>query len=268
MVIGATLLALLSRKWCLPAASLVYLVGTGVLAGVVAAPPLSEATLHPLVLFAAPIALQFAFYLALLAWRFYRDPERTPPADRKLIVSPADGTVIYIRKIRPGGLLVCEKQGAKMQLDELQGSRLTTEELWQIGISMVFTDVHVNRAPVDAIVKLAIHRPGKFLSLRNEKALNVNERQTLLLDTGVFQVALVQIASRLVRQIVAYVRQGDTVERGQRIGMIKFGSQVDVFLPIGVAPTLKIEVGSVLVAGESTLATFAGVLTDSVERVM
>ncbi len=94
------------------------------------------------------------------------------------------------------------------------------DALWQVGISMVFTDVHVNRAPIQGILTFACHKPGKFLSLRREEALNLNERQTLIIENPGqdMQVMLVQIASRLVRQIVAYLKEGQSVNRGQRVG--------------------------------------------------
>jgi phosphatidylserine decarboxylase len=118
---------------------------------------------------------------------------------------------------------------------------------------MVFTDVHVNRSPISGTVALVHHRPGRFLSLRQTQALDVNERQTMVIGNGVYQVGLVQIASRLVRQIVSYVAPGDALESGQRIGMIRFGSQVDLFVPVAVAPALEVAVGDRTIAGETII---------------
>ena len=152
----------------------------------------------------------------------YRDPDRVVPDEPGLVLSPADGSVIYIRRLEAGGPLRSEKNGAMIILDEIRDTAFAREALWQVGISMVFTDVHVNRAPIQGILIFVCHKPGKFLSLRREEALNLNERQTLIIENHSedMQVMLVQIASRLVRQIVAYVQDGQSVDRGQRVGMI------------------------------------------------
>ncbi|MCX8089444.1 MAG: phosphatidylserine decarboxylase [Verrucomicrobiae bacterium] len=251
---GVALLAALSWKWCLPARSVGPIVALAAVAGVLVGLWARGAGWSLIAALAGIGSAELVVYVGAILYRFYRDPERTPPSDPRAIVSPADGTVIYIRRVPAGGVLRSEKRGAQLVLEELNGSPLAAAELWQIGISMVFTDVHVNRAPIAGTVTLARHQPGKFLSLRIPEAVNLNERQTLVFDNGRFALALVQIASRLVRRIEAYVREGEKVARGQRIGMIKFGSQVDVFLPVAVAPELRVREGDVLVAGESILA--------------
>lgn len=251
---GVALLLALSWKWCLPTRVVGAILAVAAAAGGLVGAWGRTASWPPLLLLLAIGGAQLGVYVGAILYRFYRDPERTPPPDPRAIVSPADGTVIYVRRLAPGRVLRSEKRGAQLVLEELNGSLLVAQELWQIGISMVFTDVHVNRAPIAGTVTLARHQPGRFLSLRIPEAVNVNERQTLVLDNGRFAIALVQIASRLVRRIVAYVREGQPVERGQRIGMIKFGSQVDVFLPVEVAPELRVREGDVLVAGETVIA--------------
>lgn len=251
---GVALLAALSWKWCLPVRAVGPIIALAAAAGALVGAGVRGANWTLIPTLAVVAGAELAVYLGAILYRFYRDPERTPPADPQAVVSPADGTVIYVRRLPPGSLLRSEKRGAQLVLEELNGSSLATQELWQIGISMVFTDVHVNRAPMAGAVTLARHQPGKFFSLRIPEAVNVNERQTLVLDNGRFAIALVQIASRLVRRIVPYVREGQNVERGQRIGMIKFGSQVDVFLPVADVPELRVREGDVLVAGESVLA--------------
>jgi phosphatidylserine decarboxylase len=140
-----------------------------------------------------------------------------------------------------------------MLLDELAGTELAAQPVWHIGISMVLTDVHVNRAPIGGTIRFVKHRRGKFLSLRDPRAASINERQTVIIGDGNTEVALVQIASRLVRQIVSFVRQGDTVAGGDRIGMIRFGSQVDVIIPLAVASECNIDVGQRVVAGETII---------------
>jgi phosphatidylserine decarboxylase len=257
LIPGLFLLAALTRKWCLPVGTMAWAIaGATLVAGGVLLLVRQWGAPVGLAWLLVP-AVQLGGYLAFLAWRFYRDPERTVPADPQIVVSPADGKVIYIRRLPPHSLLRCDKRGAVLLLDELADTPLVGRELWQVGIAMVFTDVHVNRAPITARVALAKHRPGKFLSLRLPEAINVNERNTVLFDNGRIQIALVQIASRLVRRIVSYVAEGETAQRGQRIGMIKFGSQVDVFLPVEALPRLEVAEGDNLVAGEWPLGRLA-----------
>ncbi len=257
LLLGICVLGLLSRKWCLP--------------GVLSAVMISLATLTAAALGAFLIQLsgltlsnalaaslaQFSIYAACLAYRFYRDPERLVPGEPDVLVSPADGKVIYVKKLPAGQVLQSEKNGCRLVLDELSQSKLAEQELWQIGISMVFTDVHVNRSPMSGRVALVTHRPGRFLSLRRTNALNVNERQTLLVENGGLQLAIIQIASRLVRRIVSYVQTGDQVQRGQRIGMIKFGSQVDFFIPTASVGELCVEQHQRVVAGETVIGRLA-----------
>lgn len=253
LALGVIILVLLSIKWCLPAKPALILIVLGSAIGAAAGWWMS--TLET----AAPAAPVFALvaqaggYLAGMAYCFYRDPDRTTPSGAD-IVAPADGKIVYIRCLPTGALLSCDKQGASLTLEELQSTELARQPLWQIGISMAFTDVHVNRAPIGGNVSLICHRPGRFLSLRIAKAVNVNERQTLLIDNGRCQIAVVQIASRLVRRIESFVQEGQRVELGQRIGIIKFGSQVDVFLPRSAVEALAVAEGDVVRAGTSRLA--------------
>jgi phosphatidylserine decarboxylase len=124
-----------------------------------------------------------------------------------------------------------------------------------IGIAMSFLDVHVNRAPISGRVAVLRRFPGLFGSLRRPEMLFENERATVVIERGDIQVAVVQIASRLVRRIVAYVEEGDDVAAGQRIGMIRFGSQVDLVLPLRDGLRVFAEPGDRVVAGETILAT-------------
>jgi phosphatidylserine decarboxylase len=192
---------------------------------------------------------QTVAFVAIILCLFYRDPERAVPNDPDAVVSPADGTVIYVRQLAAGESLLAEKNSAIIRLDELRGSEVSREPLWQLGISMDFTDVHINRAPIAGKVVQLLHKPGKFLSLRRSEAVNLNERQTLLIEGAAMPIVLVQIASRLVRQIAAYVKIGEEVALGQRVGIIKFGSQVDVFLPVGKVEKLNVKVGQHVTAG-------------------
>ncbi len=259
LLAGGTLLAGLSHKWRLPrreASALIVLATLVASAGAALlwrSRPRSQARMLPVSTFLGQVSL----YLGGLLWRFYRDPQRVPPADPLALVSPADGTISYVRRLRPGAALQVEKGGVVSGLEELRDTSLADRELWQIGISMVFTDVHVNRAPTRGRVTLVHYRPGQFLSLRRSEAASVNERQTMVLESDVSPVAVVQVASRLVRRIESFVREGDTVERAQRIGVIKFGSQVDLFIPTAEAETLLVAVGQRVSAGRTAICRFA-----------
>jgi phosphatidylserine decarboxylase len=250
-LLGLLALTAASWKWSLPASRVTWILAAATLLGVLAGWGLQRQETAPWIVAVAIWAIQGATYVGIIAWLFYRDPERDVPKEAGLLVSPADGRVIYVRRLEAGEPLRCDKNGAAMVLDEVKGTGLEHEALWQVGVSMVFTDVHVNRAPIAGKVSLVHHRPGKFLSLRLKEALNVNERQTLVIDNGEFQIGLVQIASRLVRRIVAYVSPNQQLQIGQRVGMIKFGSQVDLFVPVRVAPRLEVSEGQRLTAGET-----------------
>lgn len=196
---------------------------------------------------------QLIFYIGIILFLFFRDPERTPPTEPNIIVSPADGTVIYIKKLPINSILSSEKKGRPLVFDDLNSSGLANSEILQIGISLLFTDVHINRSPISGKVYLLIYKPGKFLSLRDENAINVNEQQTIVIENDKITIGLVQIASRLVRRIESYIKQNDIIHIGQRIGMIKFGSQVDLFIPNEKLEDISIKVGQYLYAGETII---------------
>lgn len=250
---GLLALTAASWKWSLQAGRVTWILAGATLLGVFAGWELQRQGSPIWVVASGFWAVQGVTFVGIILWLFYRDPERAIPGEPGLVVSPADGTIIYVRRLDAGEPLRCDKNGAAMVLDEVKGTGLENEALWQVGISMVFTDVHVNRAPIAGKVSLVHHRPGKFLSLRLKEALNVNERQTMVIANGEFQIGLVQIASRLVRRIVAYVSADQQVQLGQRIGMIKFGSQVDLFVPVRVAPRLGVSEGQRLTAGETII---------------
>ncbi len=193
--------------------------------------------------------------LAVLAWRFYRDPDRTPPQDEGVVVSPADGEIVYVRRSTGGALPVATKVGRDYQLEELTKTELRSGDAHVIGIAMSFLDVHVNRAPVEGVVTTRRHFPGKFGSLRDPEMTFENERATTVIETSTgLEVAVVQIASRLVRQIVSYVEVGERIAQGQRLGIIRLGSQVDLVLPASNGLEVCVAPGDRVQAGESVLA--------------
>jgi phosphatidylserine decarboxylase len=193
---------------------------------------------------------------AAVLYRFFRDPERRVPEGEGVIVSPADGEVVYVREARGGVLPRATKLGRDYQLNELTKTPLTTEDAIVIGVAMSFLDVHVNRAPLGGRIAVMRRFPGLFGSLRRPEMIFENERATVVIERGDLQVAVVQIASRLVRRIVPYIEEGDQVLAGQRIGMIRFGSQVDLVLPLREGLRVTAEPGDRVSAGETIVALF------------
>jgi phosphatidylserine decarboxylase len=199
-------------------------------------------------------ALTVAVALALLLYRFYRDPERRPPDGEGLVVSPADGQVLYVHEAAGGVLPVARKLGRAYPLTELTRTPLRHEDAVAVGIAMSFLDVHVNRAPIDGTVVLQRHHKGSFGSLKQPQMVFENERTTTLIERDELQVAVVQVASRLVRQISSFVREGERVAIGQRIGVIRFGSQVDLVLPMQPGLRVTVRPGERVRAGQSVVA--------------
>jgi len=193
---------------------------------------------------------------AAAAAAFFRDPERDAPTDPAAVISPADGTVLYVRRFAAGEAPPIEKHGKPTDLEEL--AQVELEDAGHlIGIGMHLLNVHVNRAPLGGRVSALVHTPGQFISLRRDGATSVNERFTTVIEGERTRVLVVQIASRLVRRIVSYLAVGEDVAKGQRIGMIKFGSQVDVILPDSAAPDVRVKPGQIVRAGVTVLALVA-----------
>lgn len=176
-----------------------------------------------------PAAL--SLLLTLFVLYFFRNPERTPPADPKAIIAPADGTVIVVEQVPETPL------GA---------------EALKISIFMSVFNVHVNRTPFDGKVVDTFHHHGKFFDARDGRASCENERNGIVLEiAGGIRIAFVQIAGLIARRIISYPRIGDLLTRGERYGLIRFGSRVDVYLPTDVTPLVKL--GDKTVAGETVL---------------
>lgn len=192
--------------------------------------------------------------ISLILWRFFRDPKRIPPDDKNAILSPADGEIIYIKKIEKGQIPLSEKKGTKFLLNDFIQSDVLPQGGYLIGILLTYLDVHINRAPVSGKISLLKHIDGLFLSLKKKEAVFQNERALIVIDNEHFKLGIVQIASRLVRKIVPYIREGQEIQKGAKIGMIRFGSQVDIVLPnlqsihITVKPKDKVKAGLSIIA--------------------
>jgi len=171
---------------------------------------------------------------------FFRDPVRVTPKDPKYIVAPADGLVTMISKVAPPPELA--------GVDGLGSGTFT-----RVSIFMSVFDVHINRAPISGRIRKIAYVPGKFVNADLDKASEDNERQHFLVESGEgVRIAFTQIAGLVARRILSFVRTGDSVEVGQRIGLIRFGSRVDVFLPEGTGP--KVLLGQRAIAGETIIA--------------
>ena len=208
------------------------------------------------VLIEIPIIL-FLTFIIILA-RFYRDPERTPREIEEVILSPADGKVIYISKVEKGSSLVTTKGKKKFELDEITSTDFLNDAAYIVGIDMNVLNVHVNRAPVGGEIVFQKRTKGKFISLRRPESIIMNERVTTVIGNGEFNVGVVQISSRLVRKIVSYVKKGDVLDIGHRIGSIVFGSQVDVVIPGLENLKIEVRVNEEVKAGISIIARYGG----------
>jgi phosphatidylserine decarboxylase len=178
--------------------------------------------------------------LTVFICAFFRDPKRASPAGDGLILSPADGLVSQIATVELPRPLTGD--GA-----------LLSGTATRISIFMSVFDVHINRAPIGGTVTRMAYVPGAFLNADLDKASEENERQYFLIEgADGTKVGFTQIAGLIARRIVGFVREGSMVGMGQRVGLIRFGSRVDVFLPVGFAP--QVVKGQRAVAGETVLA--------------
>lgn len=177
--------------------------------------------------------------LTLWVCYFFRDPIRVTPQREGLVISPADGRVSQIASALPPPEL-----------------NLPPEPMTRVSIFMNVFDCHVNRAPVPGrIVKMA-YTPGLFLNAELDKASDDNERNALAIETPAGLIGVVQIAGLIARRIVPFVKEGDVLGTGERFGLIRFGSRVDVYLPIGIVPLVG--EGQTAIAGETVIADMSG----------
>lgn len=200
------------------------------------------------------IASSIGFLLVM--WRFWRDPERISPEADGVILSAADGKVAYVWKIEKNSTIIVSKAGRNYQLDELVGTESKLGAVYVVGVEMNWLDVHVNRSPISGQIMLIKHIDGKFISLVNPEAPFMNERLTTVIKNDSLEVAVVQIASRLVRRIESYLSIGESVSVGQRLGIIKLGSLVAIIIPNKDNVSIEVNPGEFVKAGISVLARY------------
>ncbi|TDG37351.1 phosphatidylserine decarboxylase family protein [Pedobacter changchengzhani] len=178
----------------------------------------------------------FSFALFIIVLQFFRNPSRTFSAGENLVICPADGKVVVI--------------------EETTESEYFKDKRLQVSIFMSPVNVHINRNPISGVVKFFKYHPGKYLAAWNPKSSTENERTTTVVEhkTGV-QILFRQIAGALARRIVWYIKEGDQVIQTEQFGFIKFGSRVDVFLPVGTK--VNVELNQVVKGGITTLATLS-----------
>lgn len=168
------------------------------------------------------------FFLALFTIFFFRDPKRKIPEQNNALISPADGTIIKIETIKR------DNKQYKM-----------------ISIFMSVFNVHINRAPIDGTIKSIRYNPGKFLPAFNDKASIQNEQTEIIISRGGVEYVMKQIAGLVARRIVVRIKEGEEVSRGQKIGLIRFGSRVDIMFPEDI--DIKVQNGDKVKGGISIL---------------
>ena len=214
------------------------------------------------VLIAAAIALLSLFVWDFITWplvfltlgvaAFFRDPVRVTPQGEGLIVSPADGLITMIERVPLP--------------PELTGPHALGETpMVRVSVFMSVFDVHVNRTPITGTIKHVIYISGKFMNADFDKASDENERQHIVVeDRNGLRIGFTQIAGLVARRIVAFVKSGDMVVAGQRVGLIRFGSRVDVFIPEDYA--CEVALGQRAIAGETILARRGGTAATGISQ--
>jgi phosphatidylserine decarboxylase len=200
---------------------------------------------YPFIAIAAVVTLLLGSWWSPLGWigaiitgwvcYFFRDPPRVVPVREGLVVSPADGRVSLITTVVPPA-----------ELD------LPSEPMTRVSVFMNVFDCHVNRSPVAGRIAQILYTPGLFLNAELDKASEDNERNALVIETGGTLIGVVQIAGLVARRIVSFVKPGDSLDAGERFGLIRFGSRLDIYLPLDAQ--VLVGLGQTAIAGETVLA--------------
>lgn len=178
----------------------------------------------------------FSIFLCLFVISFFRNPRRSIPGGENNILAPADGKVVVV--------------------EEVMETEYYNEKRLQVSVFMSPANVHVNRSPIDGEVRYFKYHPGRYLVAWHPKSSTDNERTSLVVENESFSVLIRQIAGKLARRIVYYVEEGDEIERGEEFGFIKFGSRVDLFLPLNTQ--LYVKIGQKVRGGETVMGMVKG----------
>jgi len=189
-----------------------------------------------LLFFVSKILGWIGVILSIWCYYFFRDPKRVTPVQEGLVISPADGVVSLIEQAVPPAEL-----------------GMADQPLTRVSVFMSVFNCHVNRAPVAGKITAIAYRAGKFFNASLDKASSDNERNSLCIEMAdKRRIAVVQIAGLVARRIVCFSSEGDDLQAGERFGLIRFGSRLDVYLPEGVHPMVSL--GQTMIAGETVLA--------------
>lgn len=213
---------------------------------------------YPFILIALVATILLAWLWPPLGWigaiitvwicYFFRDPPRVTPLREGLVVSPADGRVSLIMTAVPP---------AELELPQ--------EPMTRISVFMNVFDCHVNRSPVAGRITQILYTPGLFLNAELDKASDDNERNALVIETAGTRIGVVQIAGLVARRIVSFVKPGDALSTGERFGLIRFGSRLDIYLPL--AAQVLVGLGQTAIAGETVLADLTATETTRSYRI-
>ena len=188
-------------------------------------------------LFISPPLATIGFLLTFFIIWFFRDPDRTTPNIKNKIISPADGKICLIDKARPPKELLMD-----------------SGEMFRICVFMNVFNVHINRSPVKGTIKKIVYKEGQFLNASLDKASEKNERNSLVIETeDNKEIIVTQIAGLIARRILSFVHDKDKIDIGERFGLIRFGSRVDIYLPEGSKAAVKI--GDTVKAGETIIGS-------------
>jgi phosphatidylserine decarboxylase len=198
-----------------------------------------------------------ALYIVLFLYRFFRNPSRIIPGGANDIVSGADGRIIYIKELEANQMPVSVKKLRIASLSEITKTDMLKQPCYLIGIAMTLFDVHMNRSPMDGTITLVKHTDGTAIGLNTPSSNITNERNTVVIERedGVM-AGIVQIAARGVRRCIVTVNEGDRVNRGQIIGKIRWGSQLDMILPRNCE--IMVREGEQVHAGSTIIAKYLG----------
>jgi len=178
--------------------------------------------------------------ITLWVFAFFRDPVRVTPADPNMLVAPADGLITLIQTVQP-----------PREIAGVEG--IGADPMVRVSIFMSVFDVHINRTPIAGTIRSVVDISGKILNADLDKASEDNERQHIVVErSDGLRIGFTQIAGLVARRIVPFVKPGDVVAAGQRIGLIRFGSRVDIYLPAGTMP--RVALGQRTLAGETVIA--------------
>jgi phosphatidylserine decarboxylase len=188
--------------------------------------------------------------LVLTAWcaLFFRDPQRVTPVNDNFIISPADGRISHIGKVIPPSEL-----------------GMGSQPVMRVSVFMNVFNCHINRAPVRGRIKEIIYKKGEFLNAELDKASTNNERNTLIIESPKGDIAVVQIAGMVARQILCFSLEGEELSVGERFGLIRFGSRLDVYIPSEA--TVTVALGQTSIGGETVLARYDDHAVSPVIRV-